>query len=65
MLDTALNKKPWGYMDCTDDSFPEGVTGDPTMADPPLDWMVANKKGLGIWKLGAVLAAREVVEILF
>lgn len=52
-------------MECTDDNFPAGETGDPTMADPPLDWMLANKNGLGVWKLGAVLAAHEVVEIPF
>lgn len=49
----------------TDDNFPAGVTGDPTMADPSLDWMLANKNGLGVRKLGTVLAAHEAVEIPF
>lgn len=65
MLGTALNNQPWAYKDCTDDNFPAGVISGPTMTDPPLDWMLANKNGLGVWKLGAVLAAHEAVEIPF
>lgn len=44
-------------MDCTDGSFPAGLTGDPTMADPPLDWMLANKKGWGDMKVGGSLGS--------
>lgn len=36
------------HMGCTAGNFPAAETGDPTMADPPLDWMLANKKSLGI-----------------
>ena len=50
MLDgnTALNTQSSGYMECIDENFLAVVTGDPTMADAPLDWMLVNKEGLGI-----------------
>lgn len=44
----SIKQAVLGYMKCIDENFLAVVTGDPTVANTPLDWMLANKEGLGM-----------------